>query len=119
MKKIVSICAVCLFVCVAVAIRAQEMETKYFSLNLPDGWEEIKMPNQDAIPGVTKMFANKKANAAISVSCAESPENPRESAERIRAQMNKDGLKVGELEEKDGIYSYNFQKGPAKGWAYY
>ena len=103
----------------ASALCAQEIKNEYFSVDLPEGWETVKMPQQKGVPGVTEMFANKKINCAVSVSCADTAKNAKEVAEETRAKMMKGGIKAGELVEKDGIYSYPVQRGPAKGAAYY
>lgn len=118
-RLLVPALACALFLIAVGASSAAQIENKYFSVDLPEGWEELKLPKKQANPGLTLMFANKKINCAVSVSCDGTEMGAKEIAEMTRAKMKEGGLPMGPMEEKDGIYSYEMRKDPAKGWAFY
>lgn len=115
-KKLVFCAALIL---AAVSVATAEIKNKYLAIDLPAGWEEVKMPSSNA-PGLTLMFANKKLNCAVSLSIADTDQSAKDAVMMTREQMQKNPkFQLGELEEKDGLFTYSITQKPATGWVYY
>lgn len=120
MKCLLTLFLGCAFLLCAQFASAAEIKNQWFSLELPQGWEQMKMPQQKDAPGETIMLVNKKANCAVSFSFA--PNNgitAEKLAKQTHEQSKAGGMTVGPIEEKDGIYSFTTVKKPATGWAYF
>lgn len=95
----------------------REITTEYFSLPLNNGWTLIK-PVRSHGGSVDVILGSPKKNGAIAINVMKANMSAAEIAKNMRANMQKDGATVGELEEKDGLQEFAFAKQRAKGRAW-
>lgn len=105
----------------AVNAPAAEIANESFSITLPENWEELKLPDQPDTPGKTFMLVNKKLNCAVSISLAPNANEmtAEQIAETTHKQMQQGGMKVGPVENRDGVFTFTTEKKPATGWAFF
>lgn len=99
------------------ATQPREITTEYFSLPLNNGWTLIK-PVRSRGGSVDVILGSPKKNGAIAINVMKANMSAAEIAKNMRANMQKDGATVGELEEKDGLQEFAFAKQRAKGRAW-
>lgn len=101
------------------APQSGEIKNDWFSLTLPAGWEELKVPNQPAMPGVNLMLVNKEKNCFASIAVAPGMNSAKAAADNAVAAMRKQKVKIDDPVEVDGIYQLPVTRGAAKGTAYF
>ncbi|MEI3478413.1 MAG: hypothetical protein V8Q84_04060 [Bilophila sp.] len=107
-----------MMVALAVPALAAEVSTKYFTIDLPDGWTQPQ-PVQEANGAVMAIFQNTKDGSAVTLTIAPAPMSAKDVAEQTVANMKQGGLEASAPVKKDGIYETTFAQGPGKGVSYF
>ena len=97
---------------------ATEVSTKYFKLDMPDGWTQPQ-PVQEANGAMIAVFQNTKDGSAATLTIVTNPMTAEDAATQTAANMKQGGLKATDPVEKDGLYQFTFSQGPAKGISYF
>ena len=97
---------------------AQEVTTKYFSLDLPDGWTQPQ-PVQEDNGALMAIFQSKKDGSAVTVTVVANPMSAKDVATQTAANMKQGGVTVSDPVEKDGVYECTFSQGQGKGVSYF
>lgn len=103
----------------SIALNAQAVENKYFSLPLPSGWEQEPVKDNMDTAGAPLIFVNRSRDCVVGISIAENAESAREAADKAQADMPGRNLECGPMAENGGIYSFSVKSGKANGNFYY
>ncbi len=102
----------------AAPAQAEEVKTKYFSIDLPADWV-MPQPVQEAGGAQIAVFGNNKDGSAVTITVMVNPLSAKDAAEQTVANLRNGGMKPSDPVEKDGLYTSSFKQGPATGESWF
>lgn len=125
-RELIAPLLLCAALCVAVPSYAAEaggkdtaIDNSWYSLKLANGWQKIDMPAAPGTNSLSVLVVNQALKSGASITTFTNPLTSKELADTTVTNMKASGAKVGDLNEKDGIYSTTFDKGKEKGEIYF
>ncbi len=97
---------------------AEQVTTKYFTLDLPEGWTQPQ-PAQEGDGALMAIFQSKKDGSAVTVTVLANPLPAKDVATQTVANMKQGGVNASDPVEKDGVYMSTFSQGQGKGVSYF
>ena len=97
---------------------AEKVTTKYFTLDLPEGWTQPQ-PAQEGDGTLMAIFQSKKDGSAVTVTVLTNPMPAKDVAAQTVANMKQGGVNASDPVEKDGAYMSTFSQGQGKGVSYF
>ena len=118
MKKIFLLLAAC-FVLLTVAVRADEVKTEYFTIELPPDWKQPRPARNIPGRGLTATFVTKDGKTAVNIAIVQTSLRAREfAAHAMERAMERDTFVTDAREISGGVAVEIFKDGH-RGVIYY
>ncbi len=98
--------------------QAEEVKTKYFSIDLPANWV-MPQPVQEGGGAQIAIFGNNSDGSAVTITVVGTDLSAKDAAEQTVGNMRSGGLKPSDPVEKNGMYTSSFKQGPATGESWF
>ncbi|WP_300803486.1 hypothetical protein [uncultured Desulfovibrio sp.] len=121
MKRIFAVCGGSLLavLLLTVAVRAEEVKSKYFTLDIPSGWKVEMSQEKEGLAFFIVADSQKKNLVNITITSLPEPMSAKELCTMTCDSLKAAGVQVGEPVVSGETYAVEFSQGEAQGWQYF